>query len=280
MYSWPVHFTRGQSIWSLWAERPKKYSQDEINTSIKRQYYRRLAVNGIKTDPKSLPSYSWTDDIQEWPEIDIGKIFSYILSVKAIDADYVGKYKYMKAYAYCMSGFVDTSLSQNALLTTSSLFEMQCAATIEVVEWSTSGVGLYWGCQKWLPYCHILVHMHGWTREVCNHVIALLNKVTYAFKKDYVFPATKFASWRMHCCLAAHCSRTIPCQRWGRAARRSWQRICAFRWRHSTCHRGKFVSWRMHYCPAWHSRWNIPGQQWGRPARQRSWRWRNHAFRQ
>ena len=115
--------------------------------------------------------------------------------------------------------FVDTSLSQNALLTTSSLFEMQCAATIEVVEWSTSGVGLYWGCQKWLPYCHILVHMHGWTREVCNHVIALLNKVTYAFKKDYVSPATKFASWRMHCCLAEHCSRTIPFQRWECAAR-------------------------------------------------------------
>ena len=35
-------------------------------------------------------------------------LFSYILRVKAVDVDYIGKYKDEKAYSYWMSGFVDT----------------------------------------------------------------------------------------------------------------------------------------------------------------------------
>ena len=46
--------------------------------------------------------------MQKWPEIDDGKLFIYILRVKAVDVDYVGKHKYQNAYSYWMSGFVDT----------------------------------------------------------------------------------------------------------------------------------------------------------------------------
>ena len=42
--------------------------------------------------------------MQKWPEIDVGKLFSYMLKVKK----YIGKYKDQKAYSYWMSGFVDT----------------------------------------------------------------------------------------------------------------------------------------------------------------------------
>ena len=31
--------------------------------------------------------------MREWPEIDEGKTFSYILRVKAVDVDYIGAYK-------------------------------------------------------------------------------------------------------------------------------------------------------------------------------------------
>ena len=44
----------------------------------------------------------------DWPQLDDGKLFSYILKVKAVDVDYIGKYKEEKAYSYWMSGFVDT----------------------------------------------------------------------------------------------------------------------------------------------------------------------------
>ncbi|CAH3185090.1 unnamed protein product, partial [Porites lobata] len=55
-----------------------------------------------------LPSDAWIDDVKEWPEVDDGKLFSYILRTKAVDVDYIGKYKDQKAYSYWMSGFVDT----------------------------------------------------------------------------------------------------------------------------------------------------------------------------
>ena len=44
------------------------------------------------------------------PEVDDGKLFSYILRTKAVDVEYIEKYKYQKAYSYWMSGFVDAVL--------------------------------------------------------------------------------------------------------------------------------------------------------------------------
>ena len=40
-----------------------------------------------------------------WPALDLGKVFSFILSKKEFDSDYVGKYKLCKAYSYFVSGF-------------------------------------------------------------------------------------------------------------------------------------------------------------------------------
>ena len=62
----------------------------------------------IETDPKALPDSAWADDVQQWPKIDDGKLFSYILGIKAVDVNYIGKYKDQKAYSYWTSGFVDT----------------------------------------------------------------------------------------------------------------------------------------------------------------------------
>lgn len=87
---------------------PKKFTQEQIFESIKKEYAKRLTVNGIKTDPNTLPDDAWADNVQAWPELDDGKLFSYILRVKAVDVDYIGKYKDQKAYSYWMSGFVDT----------------------------------------------------------------------------------------------------------------------------------------------------------------------------
>ena len=48
--------------------------------------------------------------VKKWPEVDDGKLFSHILRTKAVDVEYIGKYKDQKAYLYWMSGFVDTVL--------------------------------------------------------------------------------------------------------------------------------------------------------------------------
>ena len=69
-----------------------------------------MTSNGIKTDPNTIPHDAWIDDVKQWPEVDDGKLLSYILRTKAVDVEYIGKYKDQKAYSYWMSGFVDTVL--------------------------------------------------------------------------------------------------------------------------------------------------------------------------
>ena len=63
-----------------------------------------------KKNPNTIPHDAWIDDVKAWPEVDDGKLFSYILRTKAVDVEYIGKYKDQKAYSYWMSGFVDTVL--------------------------------------------------------------------------------------------------------------------------------------------------------------------------
>ena len=90
---------------------PKKFSQQQIYSNLKHEYNSRLSRHGIVTYPNSLLAAAWRDSIHEWPEIVDGKLFSYILRVKAVDVVYIGVYKDQKAYSYWMSGFVDTVYS-------------------------------------------------------------------------------------------------------------------------------------------------------------------------
>ena len=89
---------------------PVKFSQEQIHKQIKEEYSRTLTSNGIKTDPNTMPHDAWIDDVKQWPEVDDGKLLSYILRTKAVDVEYIGKYKDQKAYSYWMTGFVDTVL--------------------------------------------------------------------------------------------------------------------------------------------------------------------------
>ena len=87
---------------------PKKFTQEQILDTIKNEYAKRLETNCIKSDPNLLGDEFWKDDVVLWPHVDDGKLFRYILHVKAVDVEYIGRYKDEKAYSYWMSGFVDT----------------------------------------------------------------------------------------------------------------------------------------------------------------------------
>ena len=91
---------------------PIKFTQEQIYRQIKEECTRRLKSNEIKSDPNNIPHDAWIDDVKQWPEKDDGKLFSYIQlhSTKAVDVEYIGKYKDQKAYSCWMSGFVDTVL--------------------------------------------------------------------------------------------------------------------------------------------------------------------------
>ena len=43
-----------------------------------------------------MPHEAWIDDVQQWPEVDDGKLFSQILRTKAVDVEYIGNTKTRK----------------------------------------------------------------------------------------------------------------------------------------------------------------------------------------
>ena len=169
---------------------PVKFSQEQIYQQIKDEYSRRLTKNEIKSDPNMLPSDAWIDDVKEWPEVDDGKLFSYILRTKAVDVDYIGKYKDQKAYSYWMSGFVDTVFFAKCPINSKHVFLKGSVSPSQKIRDDPHKV---WVCLEGTKSeCKILT---SWctctagTGEVCNHVIALLYKVNFAHKKAYISPA-------------------------------------------------------------------------------------------
>lgn len=79
---------------------PKKFSQEEIDKKLKEEYQQSLEKHQINTNPNSIRKEDWKENVHEWPNIDDGMLFSYILRVKAVDVDYMDKYKDQKAYSY------------------------------------------------------------------------------------------------------------------------------------------------------------------------------------
>ena len=65
-----------------------------------KEYQQRLKKHRINTNPNSIQKEDWKENVHEWPNLDDGMLFSYILRVKAVDVDYIGKYKDQKAYSY------------------------------------------------------------------------------------------------------------------------------------------------------------------------------------
>ena len=100
-------------------------------------------------------------------------LFSYTLRVKAVDVDYIGKYKDQKAYFYWLSGFVDTvyhaSCNDNLLF---------LKAYVSPSQRLNDDPHHVWVCTEGpkdkskilTSWCSCIAG----TSEVCNHVTALL----------------------------------------------------------------------------------------------------------
>ncbi|XP_028394516.1 uncharacterized protein LOC114518716 [Dendronephthya gigantea] len=168
---------------------PKKFTQEQISASIKKEYEKRLQYHKIKTDPNSLPDNAWKDSVEDWPQLDDGKLFSYILKVKAVDVDYIGKYKDEKAYFYWMSGFVDTVYVAECPTDATMIFLKGNVCPSQRVRDNPHKA---WICVRGKNEPNVLT---SWctcipgTGEVCNHVIAMLYKVNFAFHKKFIAPA-------------------------------------------------------------------------------------------
>ena len=128
--------------------------------------------------------------MQKWPKIDDGKLFSYILRVKAVDVEYIGKYKDQKAYSYWMSGFVDTAYVAKCPLDRRFTYLKGNVSPSQKLNEDPHRV---WVCVEGKGKdCRIVTSRctcTAGTAEACNLVIAILYKINYAFNKDFVSPA-------------------------------------------------------------------------------------------
>ena len=161
-------------------EVPKNDS--EFQKSIAREYSDMLAKFQL-SDPLAITE--WVDSITSWPQINLGKIFHYIIENKAFDTDYIGQYKVKKAYSYFKSGFVSQILvfnegNENKILLKSSVLPSQNVSSAEHIVWilaDASGniITAYCSCTAGLSQC-------------CNHVIAVMYKIEYAVSQGFTRP--------------------------------------------------------------------------------------------
>ena len=57
------------------------YSSEELRKKLNEEYAKRIATFGVP-DPRSVPINERIHDVKEWPKIDIGIIFAYILAIR------------------------------------------------------------------------------------------------------------------------------------------------------------------------------------------------------
>ena len=67
---------RAFTAWEL--QLPVKVSYEELQTKLRVEYDRRLTVHGIR-DPKTYTEDAWKKGVLQWPPLDLGKLFEYIL---------------------------------------------------------------------------------------------------------------------------------------------------------------------------------------------------------
>ena len=128
--------------------------------------------------------------------MDLGKIFAYIISKKAFDAEYVGQYKTKKAYSYFISGFVHEVL----LLTVCSgrvILKAKVTPSQKLRENPREAWILCSG-DVYVAHCSCTAGFG----ECCNHVVAILYKIEFANTHQLIDPActSQACAWNKCTC--------------------------------------------------------------------------------
>ena len=121
----------------------------------------------------------------KWPAVDLGRIFSFILTHKEFDSTYVGKHEDQKAFSYWKSNFVGPIyFSQNKddkyilkSTITPSQRVRQDPHQARVAVRNNGSIVCGW--------CTCIAG----TSATCNHIIALLYMVNFAVQSGYTDPA-------------------------------------------------------------------------------------------
>ena len=130
-------------------------------------------------DPFSVGKEKRIDNIMLWPKVNLGNIFQCILSTRAFDSDYIGKYKDQKAYSYFDSGFVGEILIYEPSTNVKFLY-CDVRASIAVHESKE-----LWIATKDDTIITSWCSCMAGSSACCNHVIATLYNVECATNHRY-----------------------------------------------------------------------------------------------
>ena len=131
--------------------------------------------------------HPWKKDVAQWPPLDIGKLFEYILENREFGNDYIGKYNTKKAFSYYKSGFVGTIESavnthrNGIIILRAKVTPSQSVRDQPRELW----IALNANGKPLTAWCNCTAG-YG---QTCNHIIAVLFKVEYAIASDYNNPA-------------------------------------------------------------------------------------------
>jgi hypothetical protein len=156
-----------------------KFTEKQQLSRLQTEYDTRLKEANID-DTRSFKDEAWS----YWPKVDLGHIFSFVLSRKEQDMYFVGHYKSQKAYSHYQSGFVD--IIYYASLNGSKGVASRVSPS-QSIRNEAHDVGIA------LNKRHAIVV--SWSScieglaQTCNHVIAVLYKVEYGTNMGYNDPA-------------------------------------------------------------------------------------------
>ena len=156
----------------------------DIAKKLKSDYDTLLKKHDLITDPFAMAQNMFTDDITKFPKVNIGQIFSYILRMKAFEAEYIGQYKVRKAYSFFKSGMVDkifVTRINNKTVLKSSVVPSQRINNDQHKLWilfdeKSDILCSFCSCTAGFGAC-------------CNHVVAAMYKVEFANEKGLTDPA-------------------------------------------------------------------------------------------
>ena len=168
---------------------PIKFPQETISRELNKEYKRRLTTHNAP-DPKEISADQWMDDVSSWPDLDEGRLFSFILKDKAVDSDYIGKYKDQKTYSFYESGLVGALLTYTVPGTKKLFVKGDITPSTKVRDdphkvWILCDIPKKGECEILTTWCTCVAG----SSLCCNHIIALMYKLNYAYKKGYVNPA-------------------------------------------------------------------------------------------
>ena len=162
-----------------------KYTQEKISEELKKEYQSRLQACNAP-DPNTFPADKWEDNVLSWPDLDEGKVFSFILKNKTVETEYIGRYKDEKAYSFYESGFVGCLYSCCFPDQRNKVF-IKCNVTpsTKVRDRPHDTWILFENNSILTTWCTCVAG----TSLCCNHILAVLYKITFAHKQGYSNPA-------------------------------------------------------------------------------------------